>query len=93
MTGLNMVAVNDDTDSDLLDDETGESVMTDFERYNKTSYMVSSKESTQLSIKILLSMLPESNGRSNLTGLRKFADFSRMWSRTVNDLMGSMEYG
>ena len=89
--GLNITQVRDNSDIELqeIDEETGEN-LSQFERYNKTSYAVSSKENTQLSIKILLSMLPESNERSNLTGMRKFAEFSKMWSTTVNDLMGSM---
>ena len=90
MGGLNITAIKSDSDIDIVDvdEETG-SNMSDYDRYNKTSYMVSSKENTSLSIKLLLSMLPKSNERSKLTGLYTFAEFSPTWSNVINNVIGA----
>lgn len=89
MHSMNITAIRDESDIDLteVDEDTG-SNMSDYDRYNKTSYMVSAKENTALSIKLLISMLPAESGRSELTGMFKFVEFSPMWSRLMNTLIG-----
>lgn len=89
MHSMNIMAIRDESDIDLTEvDEDSGSNMSDYDRYNKTSYMVSAKENTALSIKLLISMLPAESGRSELTGMFKFVEFSPMWSRLMNTLIG-----
>lgn len=90
LNGLNIRTVNKDTDIDLDEspDELDGSTRSDFDKYNKIAFESSAKHNVAANIKLLLSILPASNERSELTGLYTFAEFGQLMSKIYRDLRG-----
>jgi len=89
LSSLGIATFRDEFSDQQMDeaifDETNED-LSSMATWNTVAFKVDAKDNTAKTVKLLLSILPESNVESSLTGLFKFKPFGEMWETVMHDL-------
>lgn len=90
METLNVRSIKGRTDEDEeAGNYDGDAIANELLQYDRSTFESNSKDNVAANIKIMLSVLRDSDERSSLTGLFTFTEFGPLWNRLHRDLKGT----